>query len=70
MSNQPRRSLKLLWTVMAAALVALWPPPAQANHGGHRVRPNGSHHQRIKRHGQPSSSKRPAPVRPAAATSR
>ncbi len=70
MSNQPRRSFKLLWSVMAAALVALWPPPAWAGLSGHRIRPAGAHQQRLKRHGQPENAKRAAPVRAAPATSR
>jgi len=79
MSNQPRRSLKLLWTMLAAALVALWPPPAQAGHGARRT-PHIGGHEHSQRHGKrankagagargarppaPSTSARPVPAGP------
>ncbi len=69
MSTQPRRSLRLLWTVIPAALLALVPPPAQAVQSGHRVRPAGQH-QRMKRNGHTTNARRAPSVRAAPAASR
>jgi hypothetical protein len=70
MSNQPRRSPKLLWTVLASVAVALWPPHAQAAQSGTRLRPAGSQHLRMKRTGHSNSAKRSPSVRAAPAASR
>ncbi len=48
MSSQPKRAARFLW--LAALLIALAAPEAQAGHAGHRSRRNTVHSQRSKRH--------------------
>lgn len=60
MSNQPKRGVAFLWSVVALALVALCAPPAQAGHSGHHSPRIGAHHQPAKKHAKPV----PAPSAP------
>lgn len=48
MISRSKRVVAVLWSLVAVAVVSLWPSPAQAGHTGHRVRHIGSHRQGVK----------------------
>lgn len=49
MRARERRGAGLVrWAVVIAAL-ALWAPPAEAGHAGHRLRRPAAHHHRLRR---------------------
>jgi hypothetical protein len=71
MRRERTGAVRLLWPALAAALIALWPPPAAAGHGGHRSQHLGARDLHLARHlhrigpaGKPGAGHRTPPPAP------
>ena len=64
MTSRSRRAVGILWSALTAALIALWPPPAQAGHGAHRSHRLHTPQPALRRHVKINPASR-GPVAPA-----
>ncbi len=64
MRMQTKRSVRLVLAMLAASLVALWPPVAEAGRGAHRSRHVGNPALRPANAGGPHRTPPPKPARP------